>query len=238
MQMQKRLTELTRATIVGASLLMVASQAHAESGSSGTLTVSGSGQVTTSPDRAEIQTGVVTQAATAAKALADNNKTMSAIIKGLGELNIDAKDTQTSQFSVSPIYTQTPNNTEAPKISGYEVTNALTVKVKKVADVGIVLDRLVSLGSNRIQGVNFSVSDPSQLLDKARQGAVEDALRKAKIYAEAGGVSLGRIESIVESGGGQPYPKMVRLMAADAAVPVAPGEQTIDASVTLVIDIQ
>ncbi|MDE1172623.1 MAG: SIMPL domain-containing protein [Parvibaculaceae bacterium] len=236
----KRLAALAQSLVVGASLMMLAPSARADSSTSpGSLTVTGTGQASATPDRASVQTGVVTQGATAAEALSANTTAMNAIVKGLSDLKIAPEDMQTSQFSVSPVYNQTPNSTEPPRITGYEVTNALTVTVKKIGDIGSILDRLVSLGSNRIEGINFSVSEPDALLDKARGDAVNDALRKAKVYAEAAGVALGRIDSITESGSGQPpQPRMMRMMAADSAVPVSPGQQTLEAGVTLVIDIQ
>jgi len=103
-----------------------------------------------------------------------------------------------------------------------------------------VLDRVVSTGSNELRGIRFQVEKPGPLMDGAREDAVKDALRKAKIYVAAAGVALGPVLTINEhGGGGRPQPVFARAMAMEAAdVPIAAGEQTLSTSVTLVIGLE
>lgn len=207
------------------------------------LNVTGTGEVSVTPDIAMVQTGVVTEAPTAAAALAANTKAMSAIFDGLAALKIDKKDMQTSDFSVYPVYENAPVNgteTTVPKIHGYRVSNQLSLTVRQLASLGSVLDKLVTLGSNQIGGISFSVDKPEQYLDKARTAAVMDALRKAKLYAGAAGVALGEITAINENGSGMPQPVYMKAMMSmeRADVPVAAGQQTISASVSMSIAIQ
>jgi uncharacterized protein YggE len=120
------------------------------------------------------------------------------------------------------------------------VQNQLTVKVRDLTALGGILDKVVTLGSNQLSGIRFSIDEPETLMDEARQDAVKDALRKAKLYAGAAGVSLGEIMSISESGTSMPQPyyaKDMMMRAEAASVPMAPGEQTLSANVTLVIKI-
>ena len=223
--------------------LALAAPARAEEPAPRTITISGEGEATAVPDIAYIDTGVVTEGATAAEALAANTKAMAAVFKGLEDAGIEKRDMQTSQFSVYPVYEQMrpEDRPQTPKIGGYRVQNQLTVKVRDLDALGGILDKVVTLGSNQLSGIRFAIDKPEPLLDDARKKAVEDALRKAKLYAGAAGVALGQIMSITESGGGMPpqpmYMKAMGEMARDSSVPMAAGEQTVSASVTLVIKI-
>ncbi len=204
-----------------------------------TITVSGTGEISVRPDIAHVETGVVTQAKTASDALTANTQAMQAVFQGLKELGIDDRDIRTSQFSVHALHTR-PERGQTAQISGYQASNLVTVTVRDLDRIGETLDTLVTLGSNELRGIRFSVDKPGPLLDAARADAVKDALRKAKIYVSAAGVALGPILTINESGGRMPQPVFARAMSMemDSAVPVAAGEQTLSAGVNLVIAIE
>lgn len=245
---KNRITILAAAplALVAAIALFLGSAlpAHAQEGKDAprTITITGEGETSAAPDIAYIDTGVVTEGKTAAEALAANTKAMESVFAGLKDAGVEDKDMQTSQFSVYPVYEQQEPQKypSTPKIGGYRVQNQLTVIVRDLAQLGSILDKVVTLGSNQMNGIRFSIDKPEPLLDEARKGAVKDALRKAKLYAGAAGVSLGAIVSISENGVSRPQPMYMKSMAAmerDASVPVAAGEQTLTASVTLVIKI-
>ena len=222
------------------------SAAHAEDATAPkrSMTVTGTGDVSAAPDIAYLDSGVVSEGKTAAEALVANTKTMNAIFTGLTAMQIAKEDIRTSQFSVSPLYTQPPTRPdgtqEAPVIRGYQVTNQVTVTIRKLDALGSVLDKLVTLGSNRVDSVRFEIEKPAPLLDKAREAAVMDALRKAKLYAQASGVALGAVMNISENGNYQQpmYMKSAMAMSDGGAVPVAAGTQQVSASVSLTIGIE
>jgi uncharacterized protein YggE len=195
-----------------------------------TVTVAGSGTVSATPDQAEITTGVVTQAATAAQALAANSQAMERLLQSLGNLGIGPRDIQTTNISVSP-QRRAPKEGQPPEITGYEVSNQVRVKVRDLARLGQVLDRQVSQGANLVYGIHFGLQEPAPLLDEARKRAMADARRRADLYAAAAGLKVGRVLSVQEAGVTPPGP--APRMAMSAAVPVAPGEQEIQATVTV-----
>lgn len=212
-----------------------------------TITVTGTGEVSASPDTAFINSGVTSQGATAREALDANSAAMRELLAALEEAGIAARDIQTSGFSVQPNYVYTDARDEngytlPPRINGYQVFNTVTVRVRDLDQLGAILDRSVSVGANTVNGISFSVADPSALYDEARVEAFADARRKAGIYAEAAGVELESIHAINESlAGGYPPPQpymMREAMAADASVPVSTGELsfTVNVSVTWEID--
>lgn len=204
-----------------------------------TISLTGHGEVRSVPDVATVTSGVASEAATAAEALAANTQAMNAIFAALKDGGIAEKDIQTSNFMVQPRYNYPEN--KAPELAGYVVSNNVTVTARKIDALGALLDKLVQAGSNQINGIAFSVSEPDDALDEARKRAVEDATRKAKIYAGATGVTLGPVVTISESGGYQPPVPMVRakaMMADSAPVPVAAGEQALAVDVNITWEIK
>ncbi|WEJ59676.1 SIMPL domain-containing protein [Devosia sp. FJ2-5-3] len=201
----------------------------------GSITIEGQGEVRAAPDMAMISSGVTTQGSTAREALDANTASMAELIAALKAEGIEARDIQTSGFSVSPNYVYSDARDEngyslPPKINGYQVSNTVSVAVRDLAELGSILDKSVTVGANTINGVSFSVADPAELYNEARKSAFADARKKAELYATAAGATLGELESIVESQGfnsPQPYPMYARAeMAASAPVPVEAGEMS------------
>jgi uncharacterized protein len=203
------------------------------------ITVAGTGESHGKPDFAQIQAGVVTEAVTAAEALRKNNEAMSQLIVMIRKRGIEDKDLQTVQFNVSPRYKYDKTQQEPPRIAGYQVTNEVHVKVRNLTALGAFLDETVSLGANQVRGISFGVAEPSQLMDEARKKAIADAQRRARVYAEAAGLKLGKPIRIDEQPGRPvpPYPMARMDAAAGSAVPVAPGEQTFSVTVTVTYSI-
>lgn len=205
------------------------------------VSLTGHGEVRSTPDIAFVTSGVTTQGATAAEALAANTKAMTGLFAALKEAGIESKDIQTSNFSVQPRYDF--SNGQAPKLVGYDVSNNVTVKLRKVDTLGALLDKMVQSGSNQISGISFDVSKPEEAMDEARKLATQDATRKAKLYAQAMGIELGNVMQISEGSSTMPQPvpfvRGAAMMKADAApVPVAAGEQTLAADVNIIWEIK
>lgn len=209
-----------------------------------TITVSGTGTASASPDMATIRSGVTTTAATAKEALAANNVAMEGIMKVLISRNINVKDIQTSDFGVYPEYDRPApgqrGNARTNEIIGYRVTNTVSVKVRNLPRLGEILDALVQAGSNQINGIMFGISDPKAIMDDARRDAVDDARGRAELYAMATGVKVGKVLSISEQSIRPPQPMFgARIAMAEMAssVPVATGEQEVSASVNVMYEL-
>lgn len=207
-----------------------------------TISVSGEGEVSGKPDQAQLSTGVVTQAQTAAAAMTANTTAMNRVFAALRMLGIPDNKIQTSNFSVQPQYP--PFRPDAPEprntIIGYQVSNQVTVILDDVSKLGPALDALVRNGANRLGGVSFAIADPKPLAERARTAAVADAAAKARTLAAAAGVTLGPLLSIQEGAGFRPpMPFMARAeLAAAAPPPVAIGEETVTVTVSMIYAIQ
>jgi uncharacterized protein YggE len=203
-----------------------------------TLTMGGHGEVRTTPDTAMLSAGVSTEGATAAAALAANNNRMQAVMTAIKKLDVPDKDIRTSNFSVSPQYANSSN--ETPRITGYQASNQVEVRLEDVNKLGTALDALVTAGANQMHGVNFLIRNDADLLSQARTAAVAEARAKAETFAKAAGVTLGAIQSISEDSslGPRPLYAAAPMVAMAKAVPVAMGEQSVSADVNIIWEIK
>jgi uncharacterized protein YggE len=204
------------------------------------IVVSGQGEATGTPTQAQLSAGVTTIAVTADAALADNARKMTAVFAVLKRLGVPDKAIQTSNFSVAPQYPPYNQNGGPQRIVGYQVSNQVDVTLEDIGKLGPALDALVAAGANQINSISFSIRDTDSLLAAARTAAVGDAVRRAQTYAKAAGVTLGPVVSIQESGGNESPRPMLRAMAGVAApvTPMAAGEQSLSANVSVIFEIK
>jgi uncharacterized protein YggE len=198
------------------------------------ILVTGQGTADLAPDMAVLALTVTREAQTARAALDANSAAMSEVLSTMKAEGIEARDLQTSGFSIQPKYIYPPQKSsgerQPPRIVGYTVRNSLSVRVRDIDAVGKILDKSVTLGVNEGGNIMFTNDDPSAAIKEARIKAVKDALAKAQTLAEAAGVRTGKILEISEqSFSPRPMP-MARAelsMARSAdAMPVATGENT------------
>jgi uncharacterized protein len=182
--------------------------------------VSGEGSVNAAPDFARVTLGVTTTAKDAREAMAANAKSANALVALIKAQGVSPADIQTSELSISPMFSnQPPGQTGTPTITGYSVSNSVTVTVRDISSLGALLDKAVAAGANAIYGIGYGENDPGTLLDKARPLAVADARRKAEIYAAAGGAKIGRLMELTEEAGARPVAFAARTYAQGAAAP-------------------
>jgi uncharacterized protein YggE len=221
-------TALTLAAVAAASSSALAQQSQLPPPA---ISVSGEATISVAPDLAQIEGGVTSEAKTAREASEANNKAMNEVMTALKAAGIAAADIQTSRLSLIPQSAPPRPGVRSP-IVGYQASNRVSVRIRDVSKVASTIDTLVSAGANDLGGIAFIVSKQSQLLDDARGKAIEDARRKAEVYAKAANVRLGAPLSISEEGSGGPVPMMRASYKADAqGAPVSPGEETLRVTV-------
>lgn len=190
--------------------------------------------VESAPDMATVGTGVQTRALTAKEAMSLNATAMDKLVAAILKAGIERKDIQTSGITLNPQYDYS-NRTEGqgPKFLGYEASNQLTVKIRKIAAAGDIVDRMVGAGATNINGPSFGIADDSGLLRTAREKAIKTAQDRAGFYAQAAGYRTVRLLSISENGD-MPRPMPMAMMRADSAMAktnIEPGQ--LSTSVTL-----
>ena len=207
-----------------------------------TLDVTGTGMVQMTPDIAYINIGVHTEASVASDAVSQNTAQTQQVIDAIKAAGVDSKDIQTLNFSIYPNQQYDPQTNQRTGIT-YVVDNTVNVTVRKLDNLGTLLDATVRAGANSVNSIQFDVADKTNALKQARDAAVKDAQAQAQGVASAAGVKLGDVQSInfsnsiptpmVESfgkGGGG--------MAAAAAVPVQSGQMTLTVNVSMTYEIK
>lgn len=154
--------------------------------------VSGTGEVTVTPDIAIISLGVTAQAQAVTDAQAQATDAMNNVLAALGDNGIDDKDIQVQQYSISQV-TRWDQDKKEEDVTGYRVTHTVNAKVRNIEKAGEIIDAVVAAGGDltRIQSISLSLDDPSAYYEDAREAAMDDAQTKAEQLAELAGVSLG-----------------------------------------------
>lgn len=197
------------------------------------IVIVGHGEVKVSPDRATIQVSVQTQAPTAAAAAAENANKQQAVLAALRALGLTNDQLSTVNYNVYP--QQRYQEGKEPVIVGYNVTNTILVDVRKLNQVGPVIDAALSHGANMITSLQFYSSNT----DAARRTAMAQAIEKARADAEAvARAARGTLGSLLEINVSQyspnppqPMMRMDARAAASAPTPINPGEDILSVDV-------
>ncbi len=201
-----------------------------------TISVSGTGTAKGSPDIATVNIGVMTRNDDPTKAVSENNGKMNAIMGAMKELGIEAKDIQTTNFSIRAEQ-QYDQKGKIINVT-YVTNNSAGITVRDLNKVGEVLGKSVSSGANSINGVNFGVSDPEKLQTQARDKAMANAKAKADQMAKAAGATIDKVMTISEVSYNNPSPLALNagmVRAADVeSVPVSAGQFEVSVQVSVV----
>ena len=209
------------------------------SGQNEGIWVNGQGEVTVIPDIATLRLGIVAQEASVAEAQAKAEAAMDNVIKALKEDGVAKKDIQTQYFNIQKV-SRWDKEREQEIVIGYRVSNMVLAKIRDVEKAGAVIDAVAEAGGDltRIDSISFSVDDPSQYHEEAREKAMKDARAKAEQLAALGGVKLGKPTYISEGAPSPIYPRATfeKVAGAPAQVetPISPGEQKISLNVQVV----
>lgn len=202
------------------------------------IVVTGEGQVEAVPDMAVISLGVTNQGKAAMAAMGETSAAVAAVLGRLTAMGVEARDVQTRNISVTPIWSDPGNRGGTPEISGFAASNTVTVRVRDLDRLGAILDTAIGDGANDFSGIRFTLQDPGPQEAEARKRAVADGMARAKELAEAAGVTLGPVQQITEMGGGGPQPMMEMAMARGGGMPVAAGEINVSVSVSMTFAIE
>lgn len=225
-------------------LLLLAAPAAAQTAAQPqptTLSVAADAKVERAPDVADISTGVVTQAPTASAAMSQNATRMAAVVAALKRAGVADRDIQTAGINLNPQYVYREN--QPPQLTGYQAVNNLSVQIRRIGEMGHVIDALVAQGANQFNGPIFRVDRPDAALDEARTAALTKARARADLYARAAGMRVKRILAINEGTSFTPPPYPIPVMRAQAmeakdATTVAPGEVQLQANVNVVFELE
>ncbi len=215
---------LAAAAIAGVARPEGAQAVDGATQSGDSITVSGNGSVVAVPTTAALSLGVDARAATAKAALAANAREMQQVIAAVKAAG--GRDVGTQSVSLSQVLGQ--NGEQA----GFAASNVVSVTVD-LDRAGAVIDAAVGAGANQVNGPAMSVADVGKLYRQALKAAVADARLSAEVLAAASGRSLGKVTSVVETGGATPVPMFEKAAVSDGGTPIEAGTQQTTATVTV-----
>jgi len=204
--------------------------------------VTGQGKVSAVPDIATLRLGIDVEEVSVSEAQNRAANAMDAIMVVLTKNGIDEKDIQTQHFSIHKV-TRWDRNKEEEVVTGYRVSNMVTAKIRKIDNAGTIIDEVAQAGgdSTRIDGIDFSIEDPTTIYEEAREKAMADAKAKANQLAKLAGVNLGNATYISETSFYAPVIQRGGFPVAEEAVAktsISPGETEINLSIQVAFNIK
>jgi len=201
--------------------------------------VTGQGKVTVVPDIANLRLGIEAEGDSVTVARDQAAEAMDSVMTALTENGVADNDIKTQYFTIHRI-TQWDREKEQEVVTGYRVINMVTAKIRDIDNIGTIIDAVVDAGGDltRVEGIDFTVDDPSAYYDEAREEAMAEARDKAEQLAELAGVTLGSATYISE---GSQIPVVTRGGYAmdveeemEVETPVSPGEMEISLTVQVI----
>lgn len=208
-----------------------------------TIIVSAQGKTTVIPDIASTSFSVVTEGKNPKDITSENSRKLNSAIDFIKSQGIEAKYIKTIGYNLSPRY-EYDKNKRASFISGYTLTQTVSVKIRDFAKIGEILGALPTYGVNQISSINFDVEDSDKYLNEARKEAFDKALAKARTMARQNNVRIKRAVTFSESQNVYPYPilfasQLSKGMEAAAVSPsIEPGSQEVTVMVSVTYEIQ
>jgi len=237
--MFKRILALTLSLMLVMFAVSALAEDTGDASDTDTVTATGTATVTLKPDMATFSVGVSTQDVLVVTAQTANATAMQSVIDSLKALGIAADDLQTDNYSISPVYDyQTGKLDNQQILKGYIVSNTVTVTVRNLDQLPALLDAAVAAGANQTYGVTFASSKSAEAYDQAMAAAAQDALRKAKLLAQAIGREAGDVLELEESSNTYTTYASNKSIAYDAAAatPIETGTLSVSANVSIVVE--
>ena len=206
------------------------------------IRVTNQATVTSRPDQAQIDFGVVTQAATAQAAADQNAQQLDAVVTALRQALPAEASIDTLRYTLTPQY-QHPQEGKVPIVSGYSVTNTVRVRTDQLTEVGTIIDVALRAGANQVTRLQFTLKDEHAVQAQALRMAAQHARAQAETLAAAVGVELGDVLSLTASEPAPIQPLGTVAMRAQTGTfapptPIEPGLIEVYATVTLTVAIR
>lgn len=220
------------------------------------FSVSGEGKITAVPDVAQFSFSVITEGGkNIAELQKENSQKANGAIGFLKQNGVKDKDIKTASYNIQPRYQYSicvpsvnirkNEPCPPPEIVGYSISQTVAVKARDFNKISDLLAGVVRSGANTVSELSFVIDDKTELENKARQEAIENAMKKAESMAQAGRFKLGKVLSINEEWSGAPprfsmMEKSLDMGAGDnaPAPEIEPGSQDVSIKVSINYEIK
>lgn len=213
-----------------------------------TLSVTGYGQASGTPDLANAQLGVSIVDPDIGRAINEANATIERITDAVVAQGVSSNDVLTSHYSVWSEEVHDPQTGMPTGETRYRVDINLAITVRDVHRMGDLITIGLDAGATNISGINFTIDDTAALEAEARSNAIADVRDRAEKLAQGLGMTLGNPISVGEGSAGAPGPIYSYGLKGDigiggggvgAGVPslISPGQTTIGMQVTVIYEL-
>jgi len=197
------------------------------------ISVTGTSEINVVPDQVVLSLGVESRDKDLGLAKSQNDARIKKVLGLARDAGVEPKDIETSTLRMGANYSEE----KVPKFLGYEVSQTTIITLKDLSRYESLMTKLLEAGINRVNGINFDVSETRKLRDEARSRAIRAAKEKAVAMAAELGQTVGKPWDISEEGGWNSYQYAANSFEADKRTrgadepTIAPGQVTIRASV-------
>lgn len=184
-----------------------------------TLTVRGTGKLSVKPDLIVIHVNLIKKDKDYSRAMEESAKLQEALRSALEGLGFKREALTTSSFNVNTEYESVRNRDGVYQqvFAGYVCMHRMRLEfpydTKRLSEVLTAISDCIAEPELNVQ---FTVKDKEPIADELLRNAAQNALRRAKLLAEASGVELCELLSIDYSWGN---PDFVSPTAYGAAMP-------------------
>lgn len=208
-----------------------------------TISVDGTSVIKAMPDQATINISIENTAKDAKEASAKNAIVMNRIQKDILALSITKDKIKTTNYNLYPVYNRKDNGTQ--EITGYNVSNQITVTVDNIDLVSTVIDTAINAGANSVNSIEFGLKDSQSFKDKALVQAINNAKRKADIIASTLGKNVTNVVNVNSNNSyieARTFNSLMYAKSADAGIggvssPIQAGDISVKANVSIVFEI-
>ncbi len=170
----------------------------------------GESELQVAPDMAKLKLAVSLFKPTAIEAKEAADKAVAALMQRLNGLGVAKADIISADLTVQPRYDYEKD--KAPVLQGYQSSRVIEVTVRELEQLNTIIDGALADKLNRVDNINFMISNKSHYVEQVRMAAIEDAKNKAAMLAKGFDRKLGGVWQIRYNSQG-PNPILYRSMS-------------------------
>lgn len=169
--------------------------------STGVISVSGSADASVDPDLLIVTLGVDIVKPTAAEALAENSRVLTAVVDAITSAGVTEDEISTSYLSIYPDYESVWDEfgNYQRMLVGYRASNTITITTSNLTIAADILDGAVGAGANTVESVRFALSPQVEkdIREDLITEAVSNALNKAEIALDPLDQEIVGVQSVL-----------------------------------------
>jgi uncharacterized protein YggE len=196
------------------------------------IQVTGEGNTSSVPNKADVVLGVVTENLNVEEAQKQNSRITNEVVNVFTRVGISKEDLQTLSYTINPEYDYKDGQSI---LRGYKVIHLFKLVVKDINSIGRIIDAATDVGLNRVDSINFGITNREELYNIALRNAVQNSYEKALTIAASLGVRISNVPQSVRENTTSPVSPMLysaqAFTAKNEATPIQAGSLVISSEI-------